>query len=176
MPSDDGQDRPLTKTQRVLLAVLGTSLGMGFIPGPRGTWGTLPEVAVFLAVAVWARDQAFWILPACLIASSALTVITGNWAERQWGKKDPGRLTLDEFAGFTLTVVGFWPSVAMPWASALWGFIFTRMFDIAKPFPARRLELLPGGWGILLDDLMCSVWAIGAMYLLFHLAPGLFGL
>ena len=163
----------MSPTQRVLLDVLGTSLGMGFIPGPRGTWGTIPAVVIYIAIAMFAGSTSIVMLASVLALSCFGSVILGNWAERRWGK-DPGRFTLDEVAGFMLTMVGFFPGVAFPLPAALWGFILTRAFDITKPFPGRRLEKLPGGWGILLDDLMCSVYAIAGMYALWQFAPFLF--
>ncbi len=76
-------------------------------------------------------------------------------AERHYGSKDPGEAVADEMAGFLVTMA-FFPLSAGP---VILGFFVFRAMDIIKPFPARRLERLPGGWGIVADDVMAGVWA-----------------
>ncbi len=87
---------------------------------------------------------------------SALALIAGSGAERAFGRKDPPRFVLDEFAGYFLTV-SFLGSYT--YLAGFIGFLAFRLFDIIKPFPARRLEQLPRAWGILLDDLAAAVYA-----------------
>jgi phosphatidylglycerophosphatase A len=69
--------------------------------------------------------------------------------------EDPGLVVVDEVAGMWVTLL-FVPFT--PLTAAL-GFLAFRLMDIVKPFPARRLEDLPGGWGIMADDLMAGVYA-----------------
>ena len=73
------------------------------------------------------------------------------------GRKDPGPVVLDEAAGICLTLL-FQPFKHGAWVFVA-GFLAFRLFDITKPPPARQLEKLPAGWGILLDDLAAAVYA-----------------
>ena len=71
------------------------------------------------------------------------------------GKKDPGSIVWDEIASFPIV---FWGHAVTPWSLGL-GYLLHRVFDISKPPPTRRLERLPGGWGIMADDVMAAVFA-----------------
>ena len=142
-----------------------TAFGLGLLPVAPGTWGTLLGVAVHAAAAQAPRP---WD-SACLCAALAATIVAGlalcPWAERHFGARDPRPVVLDEVAGYMLTALCLprWPlPVAMTAA-----FVSSRVFDVAKPFPIRRLEKLPAGWGVMLDDLLASVYAVGACYLAF---------
>jgi phosphatidylglycerophosphatase A len=161
-----------------LVRVLGTSFGLGFMPKAPGTWGTLPAVAMFLAVALWV--PAGWqtlTLGAMLAATSAACVVLGNWAEKVFGREDPGQFVLDEVAGFLLTVLIFHPAKLLVDGHlaglTVWAFAVTRVMDIIKVPPARQMESLPGGWGILLDDLMASLYAAGLLHLIYWACPEL---
>jgi phosphatidylglycerophosphatase A len=92
-----------------------------------------------------------------LVLSGALCVALGGWAQEFLGRKDPGPVVLDEAAGVCLTLLAQ-PMRHWQWAVAL-AFVAFRVFDITKPPPARQLERLPRGWGILLDDLAAAVYA-----------------
>jgi phosphatidylglycerophosphatase A len=148
-----------------ICAALSTALGFGYSPLIPGTIGTLPAVALFLVIAKTVpSDHQMWAIVACLLIACVLSILLGPWAQRYWGRKDPRHFVLDEVAGFFVTVLLF--RTPDPLQTALWAFVATRFFDIVKPFPARRLENLPGGWGILLDDLAASLYAAGALHAL----------
>lgn len=158
---------------RILVGVASAG-GFGYLPVAPGTWGTLPAVAIYLAAAYALGEPArSLVVAAALVLSCAATVAVGPWAEAYWQRKDPKRLVLDEVAGFLLVALCY--RVGAPWQVALWGFLAARAFDIIKPFPARRCERLPHGWGVLLDDLVASAYAVGALYLA-NLAAGALGL
>jgi|TARA_B100000959_G_C14754695_1_gene530709 phosphatidylglycerophosphatase A len=93
----------------------------------------LVTIAVLLAVGVW---------------SASVT-------ERYVGRTDPGIIVIDEIVGMLLTFaylnVGF--------GSLVFGFVLFRVFDIIKPYPARACERLPGGWGVMADDLVAALYA-----------------
>jgi phosphatidylglycerophosphatase A len=78
------------------------------------------------------------------------------------GDPDPSCVVIDEVAGQLLTLLWAAPG----WKSALAGLILFRVFDIAKPFPLRRLEQLPGGFGVMLDDVGAGLYALGTLQLL----------
>jgi phosphatidylglycerophosphatase A len=85
---------------------------------------------------------------------------------RALGKKDPSIVVIDETAGQLLTLLG----APLNWQSMLVGLILFRAFDITKPFPIRRLEKLPEGTGIVVDDLGAGLYALAVMHLLLHFA------
>ncbi len=118
------------------------------------------------------------IIAKVLALACLLCVLLGPWAEKYWGREDPSRFVLDEVAGFFLTLLLFWPFVASKgpdvFLTTLLAFVATRIFDIVKPFPARHLEALPGGWGILLDDLAASLYAGASLHAAAWLVPDLF--
>ena len=89
-----------------------------------------------------------------------LCVGLGRWATEYYGRKDPGSCVLDEGAGICLTALclPIYPGWRECWA-LLAVFVAFRLFDITKLPPAKRLERLPHGWGILMDDLAAAVYA-----------------
>ena len=90
---------------------------------------------------------------AVLTAVFFVAVYAAQAMEREWGK-DPSRVVVDEAVGFLVTVAFLPPGLA----TAIAGFVLFRIFDIAKPPPARRLESLPGGWGVVMDDVAAGVY------------------
>jgi phosphatidylglycerophosphatase A len=89
-----------------------------------------------------------------------LSIALAPWAIREFGDKDPGKFVLDEAAGICLSIL-FLPA-RTGWGTGInlaAAFLAFRIFDITKPPPARQLERLPAGWGILLDDLAAAVYA-----------------
>ena len=159
--------------QRTVILV-GAALGTGLLPGAPGTWGTLPAVAVYAAIAAWAPGgMQVWLIAAALAAASVACVIVTPWAEAYWKKKDPGAVVIDEVAGFLLTVL-LWRTDDLP-RTLLWSFVFTRVLDIVKIPPARQMERLPGGWGVLTDDLMSSLYAAALLHVGSYWLPDVFG-
>jgi phosphatidylglycerophosphatase A len=183
-PVDSAGYSPLFRVGRWrsrAVRVFGTALGTGYVPWAPGTWGTLPAVAMFLAV-VWLCPRSWQtpVLGGLLALSSAAAIPLGNWAYGVWGRKDPRCFVLDEVAGFLLTVLLFRPAELMGRPGGLlpltlWAFVVTRAMDIVKIPPARQMESLSGGWGILLDDLMASLYAAGLLHLLYWAWPAAFG-
>jgi len=91
----------------------------------------------------------------------------GTWAERHWGRKDPQVFVFDEFIGLCLStapVFIFFPRLD-PLVSGIIPLVFFRIFDVAKPTPVDRCEALPGGWGIMFDDIIAGVYAAAASVL-----------
>ena len=130
-----------------------TCFGLGASPVVPGTTGTLGGVAIFLLLPADGRFRLLALAFAGL--ASVLCVGLGPWAERRYGRKDPKPVVLDEVAGYLLTALGtHGPSLRAAAAS----FVLFRVLDVIKPPPARQLERLPKGWGVLLDDV-----ASGAM-------------
>lgn len=138
---------------------LATWFGCGLVPRAPGTMGTLGAIPLYLLVAQAGRL-------AVVGAAVAITGI-GVWAStlvaRELGKKDPQVVVIDEVAGLLVTMSAV-PAVS--WQSVLAGFVAFRLLDMTKPWPIRRLEGLPGGWGIVLDDVAAGAIAAGLLALL----------
>jgi phosphatidylglycerophosphatase A len=141
-------------------------MGLGYLPVAPGTWASVGAAAVYLAL----RRLPLQLCMAALAVGVVLVLLLGlalaPRALRIYGRADPGHFVLDEVAGLWLTCLLFpWPDGLAAGVSALVAF---RVFDIAKPFPIRRLEKLPGGWGVMLDDLLAAVYAAAALWVLFY--------
>jgi len=163
----------MSRTDRAL-AFLGASLGFGLVPVAPGTAGALPGVGIYLLIA-WLAPPGnhVWWIGGSLLVVSGLTVAMAPWAERYWKQEDSGNYTLDEIAGFLMTVLLFRTESVL--LTVVWVFSVTRAFDIAKPPPCRQLERLPDGWGVLADDLFASLYAAGFLHVLAWVAPHLVG-
>jgi len=157
------------------LVLIASCFGLGYLPLMPGTFGALPGVAMFLAIMIWAPPALhLWLMLAALIVVCWATLALSPWAEKYWSKKDPGTFVTDEVAGFLATVVLFRKGDLM--LMTLWAFGVTRVFDIIKIPPARQLEYIPGGWGILLDDLCASLYAAAFLHILVACLPQVVGL
>jgi len=143
------------------------------LPIAPGTWGTIPAVGLHLAadLVLPSALAVFLVLGALTVAASLLCLAFGSAAERTYGQKDPSPVVLDELAGYCLaaSVVRFLFPTASIWPLAGLLFLTSRVFDVAKPFPARRCQRLAGGVGILLDDLAVAPYAVAATALLLWL-------
>jgi phosphatidylglycerophosphatase A len=142
-----------------------TFFGIGTLgPGP-GTWGSAAAVLIWWA---GARAVALNIQPFVLATMAAIAIGIGIPAAtrvaRASGKKDPGFVVIDEVAGQWITLM-FVPAT---WKTLLAAFILFRGFDILKPSPVRRLERLPEGTGIVVDDVAAGLYALLVMQLLLH--------
>jgi phosphatidylglycerophosphatase A len=133
-------------------------------PGP-GTWGSVAAVLLWAAYAFVFHPTAQALLIA-LLAGIALTLILGIPAStivaRESGRHDPQFVVIDEVAGQWIALLGS----PFDLRHAVIALILFRFFDITKPFPIRRLENLPEGWGIVLDDVGAGLYALGVASLL----------
>jgi phosphatidylglycerophosphatase A len=133
-------------------------------PGP-GTWGSVAAVLLWAAYSklLHPAPQALLLaLIAGIVLSIALGVPAATVAARESGRHDPGFVVIDEVAGQWIALL-FSP---VDWRHALIALALFRLFDIAKPFPARQLESLPAGWGIVFDDVAAGLYALGVASLL----------
>jgi len=135
---------------RFLIYAFATFLGTGYAPIAPAT------VASFAFMILWmlvAPVPLAWQLIALGLVI-ALGVPAATRVERREGK-DPSLVVSDEIAGMLVTYLG----IATTWPGWVAGFFLFRFFDIFKPWPVRRLESLPGGWGITMDDVAAGVYA-----------------
>lgn len=152
-------------------------MGTGYLPVAPGTWGAAAATGVFL-LAAWLTGGSVlavaWVMLAVAALASAGCVAWGRLAEATFGGKDPSRCTIDEWAGQAVTFcfVPLGQGAADLLVAAAVGFFAFRFFDIVKPPPARRIEKLPAGWGILADDLVAGLYANLAAQLVLRLWLG----
>ncbi|MGC8602225.1 MAG: phosphatidylglycerophosphatase A family protein [Desulfomonilaceae bacterium] len=151
-----------------------TGFWLGYSPVASGTVGTLPAIFIYALIRIFVAREFERVAVLCFLTFACLgCVVWGAWAEIRSGRKDPGEFVLDEIAGFFLTVLFFSTDSAV--LTIFWAFLATRFFDIIKPFPANAVQDAPGGWGILLDDLFASVYAVIFLNLLARVFPRLVG-
>jgi phosphatidylglycerophosphatase A len=94
----------------------------------------------------------------------AIGVPAATLVERESKRQDPGHVVIDEVAGQWIALI----CSRVNLSHLLAGFLFFRLFDIVKPWPARQLESMPAGWGIMLDDVAAGVYALLLMLALQH--------
>ena len=141
---------------------------VGYVPIAPGTFGSALGLVLLWALRT-VGDMGLEIVVLVLVLG--LGVWSGSVAERYAGRVDPGIVVIDEVAGMLITMLLI-PVTAL---SVLAGFLVFRALDILKPWPARRLERLPGGFGIMADDVMAAVYGNLVMHGLGAVAAGWFG-
>ena len=159
----------MPKTPRTLWAwAVATFFGVGFLkPGP-GTYGSVVTVLLWLLAGFLLHHNTQHLLIATIIAlvvSVAIGIPAATRVARESGRKDPGFVVIDEVAGQLVALIGLTPE----WPYALVALLCFRFFDILKPPPIRRLEALPEGAGIVVDDLGAGVYALIVVQLICHL-------
>jgi len=136
----------------VLVASIG---GIGYSPVAPGTAGSLVAL-----LALWFIPFTVASLAATIVVVSALGIWSGGRAEQALGRKDPGVIVIDEVAGMLLSA---W---LLPRTLAALGaaFLLFRLFDIWKPFPADQSQSMPGGLGVMMDDLIAGLYALALVF------------
>ena len=145
----------ISKIGNQIVLFLATGCGLGWIPFAPGTFGSLGGLVLVYGLShlpLWGY-----------IAAELAFIIVGVWictrAGQLMGRVDPGSVVWDEIAAFPIVFAGV---PLNPW-TAVFGFVWFRLFDIAKPFPINRLERLPRGWGVMSDDLMAGIYAAACL-------------
>lgn len=147
-----------------------TAGGLGQLPAS-GTWGSLPPALLLIGLhlmgtSTFVREGALILLG---LWGCIACVRFGDAAEIEFGKKDPGRVVADEVAGMSFMLLWL-PTIQLPGqssalplaASVAIAFLLFRALDIAKLPPARSMQAIRGGWGILIDDLIAAAqgWVV----------------
>ncbi|MDP9036985.1 MAG: phosphatidylglycerophosphatase A [Myxococcota bacterium] len=149
----------MSRAGRKLAWTLATWFGCGRVPKLPGTIGALGAIPLYLLAMRAGR--------AGVAVTAVVVIVTGVWAAsvvaRDLGLKDPQIIVVDEVAGVLVTML---PIRHASLSSVAIGFALFRLFDIAKPWPVRSLERLPGGWGIVLDDVGAGILGAAALVLL----------
>ena len=134
---------------------MATGGGVGYSPIAPGTVGSLLALVLL------------WTVPFSLLGLILVLLVlvsVGGWAagraERLLGGSDPGPVVIDEIAGMFLSVVALPRSLGL----LLVAFLLFRLFDIVKPFPIRQSQILSGGLGVMLDDLIAGAYTLGILW------------
>ena len=148
MPGDSWADR--------FAWFIGSGFGCGLSPLAPGSVGSLAAAVILYLLSFVLPGDWQGTMAIALLAAAGLAL--GIWATGRMStpeNPDPGSATWDEFVGMWLTCL------LIPFHSPIWlaiAFLVFRAFDVLKPWPCRRLENLPGGWGIMLDDVGAGLW------------------
>jgi phosphatidylglycerophosphatase A len=139
-----------------LARVLALWFGCGKVPVAPGTAGTLGAIPLYLLL----RPHGTIAVLAGALVVTAVGVWAADVVARETGLKDPQIVVIDEVSGYLVTMLGAPPT----WTGVIAGFVVFRVLDQWKPFPARLAEKrLPGGWGIVMDDVFAGAWGAIAL-------------
>ncbi|MDZ4803144.1 MAG: phosphatidylglycerophosphatase A [Bryobacteraceae bacterium] len=144
---------------QIVARVLATWFGCGYWPWGPGTVGSAAAVLIAIGFHHYLGIQP-WILGLVGVLTLPLSIWASGAEAVTSGRKDPQHVVLDEVIGQWITLS---PVMALDWKLALTGFVLFRLFDIWKPPPARQMESLPGGVGIMADDVMAGVYGAVVM-------------
>jgi phosphatidylglycerophosphatase A len=142
----------LPSQSKIIPRLFATVLGAGYTPRAPGTAGSFVAALAFLFLPTYLSAIVF---TAGLLALFGLAVWSANAVAKAENRHDPSQVVIDEVVGMAVAVA-FLPLRASTIAA---GFVLFRIFDVTKPFPARRSERLPGGWGIVMDDVVAGIYA-----------------
>ena len=137
---------------------------VGYAPVAPGTFGSAIGLAVFYLVR---QQRSTTVEVAAIVVLAAVGLWSATEAEHHFGGIDPGPVVIDEVIGMLITLA----FIPVNMTGAILAFFIFRLLDVVKPWPARRLEHLPGGFGVVLDDMMAGVYGNIVMWGLVRLMP-----
>jgi phosphatidylglycerophosphatase A len=156
-----------TKSKTLWAWTAATFFGVGMgKPGP-GTWGSVAATLVWFAVVRLTHFSSYQIAIASVggaLLALQIGIPAASIVERESGREDPGHVVLDEVCGQWIALA----AAPTDWAHALVALLLFRALDIIKPWPARQLERLHGGAGIMLDDVAAGVYALVVFLVIHH--------
>lgn len=142
----------------IIYKTIATGFGSGYAPIAPGTVGALLGCLLLWGGHLVFQSTSFIYFHTGLTILSILTTLLGAWVTQQleveWGE-DPSKVVIDEIVGVWITMI--W--IPFSWQTLLAGFCLFRLFDIWKPLGIRRLEAIPNGWGVMLDDVAAGIYA-----------------
>lgn len=148
---------------RRLALLVATGLGLGYLPVFPATWASLATALVFLPLRAQLVPTLCLLLAVCL---APIAVAASHEAEKTLGH-DARPIVIDEVAGMLVGAVGLrHPPGAAGIVELGLLFALFRVFDILKPWPVRQSQRLPGGFGVVIDDILAGLYTAGALWLL----------
>ncbi len=153
---------------------IGSGFGSGYLPWFPGTWGSLTALISIYTLTVFLHPDHIYLFA---WISALLTLWVAKACEETWGK-DPGKMVIDEWAGqavvfFTIPLSG---DPGSDIALLAIGFMLFRLFDILKPLGIKRVQNMPSGYGILMDDLLAGFYALICLKTLIFVWPKITGM
>lgn len=159
---DKGPETPSDshkKTRFHPARLIATGCGIGYLPIAPGTWASLASLPLAWLIVLNYGQMG-------LAIAALISLLGGIWAsnttENLTGEKDPSSVVIDEVAGQWITLIAVAPDLMLYGA----GFVLFRIFDIFKPWPVSWAEGLPGGFGVMMDDVLAGIYAGIGVYLL----------
>ena len=134
-----------------IIKLISTGFYLGYSPIAPGTVGSLLGVLIYLLL-----RELVYVYIAVTLLLFIVGFIVSEKAEEIFNEKDSPKIVIDEIASICLVYIFIKPT----WLMVGFGFLLFRVFDIMKPYPAKRLEKLSGSKGIMLDDLVAACYAI----------------
>ena len=167
MANSKVQIHPPAQKKTLWAWTIGTFFGAGLLkPGP-GTYGSIAAVLLWYAAAHLLHPSTIALAIGTAIAAILATLIgipAATIVARESGREDPGHVVIDEVAGQLIALI----AIPADWPHAILSLLLFRLFDILKPPPIRRLERLPEGTGIMLDDVAAGLLALAVAHLIHH--------
>lgn len=170
---DPHAPQPLTATPfRRTRLFIANGFGSGLAPKAPGTFGTVGAVIFFLPLSPMAVNHPFLYL-VMVTGFTMVAVWAAEGAEAHYRRHDVGNIVCDEFVGFLIAMT----MIPTNWRTVLVAFVVFRFLDIVKIPPAKQIDRgWPGGWGVVLDDVVSGVYANVVMQVLIRVAPAALGL
>ena len=144
-----------------IIRLIGSGLYSGKSPVAPGTAGSLVGLGLYMAIPGFSG----WMLLGAVVLFFFIGVWTATEIEKTEGH-DAGFITLDEVVGMWISLL-FLPDAAL-WKTVIPAFFLFRIYDIIKPFPAGRSQNLPGGWGVMVDDVFAGIYANLTLQIVFR--------
>jgi phosphatidylglycerophosphatase A len=145
------QEIPAVPFKYTVPTAIASFFYVGFIPIIPGTFGSLASFIVYFPLLLIPGWQFYLVAVIFLVG---IGIWSAGRAEHDSKIVDPSFVVIDEVAGQLITLF----LVPVTWSNLIIGFLLFRALDIVKPFPARRAERLPGGWGIMMDDVLAGIY------------------
>ncbi len=139
----------MEQRKNIFLNLAATFFGVGYFPLGSGTAATAAGLVVVYGLS---HQPVVYLL--VLFTLTLIGVIAAGHVERTSGEKDPGIVVIDEVVGIMIALLG----IPLSWKTALCGFFLFRALDMFKIYPINKFEAIPGGVGIMLDDVMAGLY------------------
>ena len=154
---------------KIFLELISSFCYIGYLKAS-GTFATFATIPLVLGAIYLQNKTGFiYLIPLMTAAITVIAVPVSTYFEKIYGEKDPHRVVIDEVAGYFVTIMFFnFPNAYPPLTSEnyvfysqffILSFLLFRACDIFKPFPANVSQKLPGGWGIVIDDIIAGIYA-----------------